>query len=350
MKALLCSIITAFLACPVVFAHGGHGGGGFSGGHGSFGGHSFSHSSFSHTSFGGTSHYSGFGHSSFSHSSFGAVSHAGFSTIPSTFTHHGVLAPSAHSLGAVESVQAAAAGNALHAGFLAPNINPTHLDRVPLTAPVHHGLMSGIGHGFARFFGFGNPQRQIPTALMTQAAPQFVHPTGAFIGGPVSAFPFTQSLAVAMFCSPAFMRSGWMYSPYEYAQTNNNMYWNNFNSWNNWYGSPLPATSFYSPYFAYPGLDALDATLAEAFIYPTFEPFPYFGQYFDRLDPAPWFLPGPNAISNQYPVPLGTPFPVAKLDESQMSQQPSNLGDGGVESSKVIDPQLVPFDMSAAAH
>jgi hypothetical protein len=351
MKALVCSIISAFLACPVVLAHGGGGGGhmGGGGGHSSFHSSFSGHSSFSHSSFGG-SHYSGFnssfGHSSFGHSLYEPTGHADVGEVPSTFSSHSM----SHSIGTTEAIRATEAGTALHAGFLSPAINPTHLDRVPLNVNAHHGLMSGFGHGFSKFFGFGHSQLQTPTAVMPASMAQFGHPSF------ISNYPLSSTLAVAMLCSPAFLHSNWMVSPYEYSRTNSTMLWNynnglnnyngynnynNYNNWNNWYSNPLPVTSFYSPYFAYPGLNDLDATLAQAYMYPTFEPFPYFGQYFDRLDPAPWFLPGPNAISENYPVPLGTPFPVSKLDEPQTSTQPTVLGD-----NRVIDPELVPFDMS----
>jgi len=313
------------------------------GGH-SFGGHSsFSHSSFSHSSFGG--HYGGF-NSYYVHSSFAPV-HAGFSTVPSM---HAEPATSAHSLQTAASIQAAKSGTALHAGYLSPSINPTHLDRVPLNVNEHHGLMSGLGHGFARFFGFGHTMPQAQALAMAPA----VAPSLGQFGRPslISSFPLTQTLAMAMLCSPAFLNPNSMMSPNGYSRINSAMVWNNYgnnyssySNWNNWYNNPLPATSFYSPYFAYPGVNALDATLAQAFYYPTFEPFPYFGQYFDRLDPAPWLLPGPNAISDNYPVPLGTPFPVSKLDNPQTSEQAPILGD-----SRVVDPELVPFDMSKSYH
>jgi hypothetical protein len=334
MKALVCSVLSAFLACPVALAHGGGGGGGgHMGGGGGFHSSGFSsHSSFSHTS--------SFGHSSFGSSyynSFGSPTHAGLGTIPSQ--------PSAHSIQTVETLRAAEAATALHSGFISPTINPNHLDAIPMQVTPHHGLMSGFGHGFARMLGISHPQTAAPVVWMGPAVANMPHPSF------VSAFPYSQTLAVAMLSSPAFLHPNWMMSPYGYStQTNSMLMWNNYNynnysSWNNWYNNPLPVTSFYSPYFAYPGLNALDATLAEAFLYPTFEPFPYFGQYFDRLDPSPWLLPGPNAISENYPVPLGTPFPVNKLNDPETNGQPTVLG-----NSPVIDPQLVPFDMSAAAH
>lgn len=334
---------TSLMLCAALFVYTGvpalsRGGGGFAGGH-SMGSH-FSGSS--HTSVG---HFGGSGHMSIG-SHFGGAGHM---SMGSFFGGHSLSSSSFHGSSSSfgnrshssswhfstnhshSRLYDSAPGQTLTPGEMhhltqigASSFEPSMASGVNLAPAVHHGFV----HGLARLFGFAPPGR----AAIGSQLPAIKRSENAIASNIPEA---VKSLPVSAYLSP-YVRA---YNPYFNPWARR--YYPHLSWWypylGSYWGTAFPY-NFYSPWYLpdyYPLL--LFGYLDPAF-YSSFCPsmyFPYTSAFADSAPTDPYFIAGDN--NSDINGPNVQAFNPINDGWSPPAYDPS---------SGIVDPELVPFELS----
>lgn len=328
---MLCAALCACLGNPV-FARGG-----FTGGH-SMGGH-----------FAGSSHMS-MGHfGGYSHMSMGShFSGTGHMSMGSFFGGHSMhrLGSSGHTSGLHFSTNDSHPGfmKSTHTRTLTPGETHHLMETDSLHSPLQSGMQSlptvhhGFVHGLARLFGFASPsrvtvQRPMPPMDLGEhaIASNFSH-------SPTTNIAALRSFPITAYLSPCVRRCN-PYLGYRFSR--------NYPRLSLWYpylgsywGSAFPY-NFYSPWFLPDYYPLLLFGYLDPEYYFSFCPsmyFPYTSAFAESSPIDPYFVAGDTISENNYPG-------VQAYNPGNSALSPPSYD----SSSGIVDPELVPFDLSVPA-